>query len=104
MKVEDFLSLIKRTDDFEFVDYNTFGKYYFIPNDSLIGNQTGYQWHLDRINAYAAWNITTGNPSIKVAVLDSGVDSCHFDLHYGLDNIVEMTIGDQKYTTKISKK
>ena len=92
MKVENFLSLTERTDDFEFVDYNTYGKYFFTPNDSLIGNSAGCQWYLDNINAYDAWNITKGNPSVKVAVLDSGVDSCHYDLHYGLDNYTHLDI------------
>lgn len=92
MMVEDYLSSIERLDAFEFVDYNTYGKYFFTPNDSLIGNQTGYQWYLDRIKAYEAWDITTGDPSIKVAVLDSGVDSCHYDLHYGLDNYTHLDI------------
>ena len=92
MKVENFLSLIERTDYFEFVDYNTYGKYLFTPNDSLIGNAAGCQWYLANINAYEAWNITKGNSTIKVAVLDSGVDSCHYDLHYGIDNYTHLDI------------
>lgn len=38
------------------------------------------QWHLDLIGAPAAWDITTGNVSIRVAVLDTGVDALHPDL------------------------
>lgn len=91
-RVEDYLSLLKSLGVFEFVDYNTYGKYFFTPNDSLIGNQTGCQWYLDRIKAYEAWDITTGDPSIKVAVLDSGVDSCHYDLHYGTDYYTHLDI------------
>ena len=90
--VEDYLSLIESTGDFEFVDYNTYGRYFFTPNDSLIGNQTGHQWYLDRINAYNAWDITKGQPFVKVAVFDCGVDSCHYDLHYGLDNYTHLDI------------
>lgn len=93
MMVEDYVSLIVGTGDFEYVDYNTYGKYFFTPNDSLIGNGTGFQWYLDRINAYDAWNITTGNSSIKVAVLDSGVD-CHSDIHYGSDNYTNLDLPD----------
>lgn len=32
-----------------------------------------YQWFHDMIKTYAAWGVTTGKASIKVAVLDSGV-------------------------------
>jgi subtilisin family serine protease len=35
------------------------------------------QWHLDRIRAPWAWNLTTGDPSVKIAVLDSGLDGEH---------------------------
>ena len=63
-----------------------------IPNDEYFPNQ----WHLNNtgqsggtpgadINAPAAWEITTGNPNIVVAVLDEGVDTDHPDL---IDNIV----------------
>lgn len=92
MRVEDYVSIIERTDDFEYVDYNTYGKYFFTPNDSLIGNGTGCQWYLDKIYAYNAWNITKGSSSVKVAVLDTGVDSCHYDLHYGSDNYTHLDI------------
>jgi thermitase len=43
------------------------------PNDPMIGNQ----WNLRRINAPAAWDVTTGSYSIKVALVDSGIDSSH---------------------------
>ncbi|OGL94110.1 hypothetical protein A2239_02615 [Candidatus Uhrbacteria bacterium RIFOXYA2_FULL_40_9] len=47
-----------------------------VPNDFFLGSQ----WYLDRISVYDAWDITTGSPSLIVAVLDSGVDLDHPDL------------------------
>ena len=88
IRVEDFVSHLKSTGDYEFVDYNSFGSYLFSVNDNLIDDQ----WYLDRIEANNAWNITTGSSLIKVAVLDSGVDSCHYDLHYGSDNYTHLDI------------
>jgi uncharacterized delta-60 repeat protein len=63
-----------------------------IPNDTYFANQ----WHLNNtgqsggtagadINAPEAWEITTGDPNIIVAVLDQGVDTNHPDL---VNNIV----------------
>ncbi len=50
------------------------------PNDPLFSEQ----WYLDRISAEEAWEYSTGDETINVAVLDSGVDYVHADL---LDNI-----------------
>ncbi len=38
------------------------------------------QWGLTKIQAPQAWNITHGSPTIKIAILDSGIDSAHPDL------------------------
>lgn len=36
-----------------------------------------YQWYLSKINAFGAWDVTTGSPDIKVAIIDSGLDYTH---------------------------
>ena len=46
------------------------------PNDP----EYGKQWHLPKIGAPAAWETTSGNPSVIVAVLDNGFDLTHPDL------------------------
>ncbi len=46
------------------------------PNDPSFANQ----WYLPQISAPQAWSISTGSPSIVVAVIDSGVDGTHPDL------------------------
>lgn len=38
------------------------------------------QWHLPRIGAERAWEVSRGAPEITVAVVDTGVDSSHPDL------------------------
>ena len=61
-----------------------------IPND-LCGEFWQMQWHLHNtgqsggtpdadINAPEAWDITTGDPNIVIAILDTGVDLNHPDL------------------------
>jgi len=45
------------------------------PNDEFFGRQ----WHLRRIGAQAAWQVSKGK-GITIAVLDTGVDRRHLDL------------------------
>ena len=48
----------------------------FTPNDSLYEQQ----WSLRKINAPEAWNITKGDTTIVIAIVDSGVEWTHPDL------------------------
>ncbi|HVH46283.1 MAG TPA: S8 family serine peptidase, partial [Labilithrix sp.] len=43
--------------------------------------ETDEQWHLAQIRAFEAWKVTRGKPSIRVAVLDDGIDVAHDELH-----------------------
>lgn len=56
-----------------------------------------YQWHHDAIHTYKAWSYTTGDPRIKVAVIDTGVSShtgefdgrlTQIDVGFGLEPIM----------------
>ena len=47
-----------------------------IPNDPLYGNQ----WHHAKMQSPAAWDLVTGDGSVTVAVIDTGVQSSHPDL------------------------
>jgi subtilisin family serine protease len=46
------------------------------PNDPLYSQQ----WGLAKINAPAAWDVTTGSSNVVIAVIDSGLDTNHPDL------------------------
>jgi hypothetical protein len=48
-----------------------------------------FQWDDDRMNVQSAWRRTTGDRSIAVAVLDTGVDADHRELH----GIVDKRLG-----------
>lgn len=50
-------------------------EYYIEAFDLVEG--TGVQWAFDNINAEAAWEITTGDPNVIVAIIDSGVQVDH---------------------------
>lgn len=47
-----------------------------IPNDSYYG----LEWHLPKVSAPGAWDMTTGAGGVTIAILDSGVDASHPDL------------------------
>jgi hypothetical protein len=47
------------------------------PNDDLYER---YQWNLRRIHAAEGWRLTTGSPTVTVAVLDTGISLTHPEL------------------------
>jgi subtilisin family serine protease len=51
------------------------------PNDPSFGSQ----WNLSLIGAQTAWNASTGSGSVKVGIVDTGVDLAHPDLQSNLD-------------------
>ncbi len=79
----------------EYVELNYVFKTQLIPNDPYyldsypnnVGNRDpnwnptyDYQWNLKKINMERAWDITTGNENVIIAIIDTGVDCTHFEL------------------------
>ncbi len=60
----------------EYIQESLIYKIDFIPNDTLAARQ----WALTKIDAYNAWNITTGDTSIIIGIIDTGIDFLHPDL------------------------
>jgi subtilisin family serine protease len=79
--VEEFAAILSRDDSIEEIIISTFGEYHFIPNDTYRTSQ----WYLPTINAFNAWDITTGSPDVIIAILDSGTEWTHSDLGLGAD-------------------
>ena len=83
----EFVIRLQETGMFDFAEVNTVGEYIIIPNDPQFNDQwglnnegqTGGTVDAD-IDAPDAWDFTTGDPDVVVAVLDSGVDIDHEDL------------------------
>lgn len=65
----------------EYAEPNILGESLDTPNDPSMLNFTDYKgaWHLYKIAAPAAWDISKGSSSVVVAVIDSGIDSSHED-------------------------
>ncbi len=47
-----------------------------VPNDPSVASQ----WHLAKIKAYQAWDITQGDTNIVVGMVDTGIELTHGDL------------------------
>jgi thermitase len=67
---------LSRHSDVEFVERNYILPPVRSPNDPYYP----VQWHLPRISAPSAWDVSVGDPGVIVAILDSGVDPSHPDL------------------------
>ncbi len=58
--------------DVEYAEPDRWLKPAFVPNDDFINAQTYLGNGAAAINAFGAWDITTGSPNVVVAVLDTG--------------------------------
>ena len=77
-----FLETLEDDNNVTEIIIATFSTYLSLnSNDPYVSNQ----WYLNTINAYNAWDITTGDSNIIVAILDSGVEWEHDDLGAGND-------------------
>lgn len=54
----------------------------FTPNDPLLVRQ----WYLDRVRAFTGWPRMPVFASVKVAIVDSGIDAAHPDLKDAIDS------------------
>lgn len=74
-------NLPNQIDDIDFyvVEMEIFGYGQYQPNDKAF-NYPEYVWYFSPIQAYEAWDMTKGNPEIKVAVVDSYFELSHPDL------------------------
>src|SRR5581483_7920674 len=60
----------------EYVQANFMASVALVPNDPSYPSE----WHLPKISAPQAWDLTTGSPSTIVAVIDTGIQYNHPDL------------------------
>ena len=67
-RVKDVVELLEQDHRIQFAEPNYLVKGQAVSNDPY----TGYQWNLDQINAWEAWDIADGTGAV-VAVLDTGV-------------------------------
>ncbi|TFH65051.1 MAG: PKD domain-containing protein [Candidatus Zixiibacteriota bacterium] len=67
--VEEMVAAFNARSDVEYAEPNYIAHAFMTPNDPYYS----YQWHMPLINMPAAWDQSTGIPSVIVAVVDCGV-------------------------------
>ena len=82
--IEGIKILDKRRDVFSAEPSYMNGQCNALPNDSRIG----YQWAIDKIQLDDAWDIETGANTVKVGIIDTGIDSSHPELSGRLDTVL----------------
>lgn len=103
-KLEDKIKELKNDPSVEYVSYEYKYQAFLTPNDPSYK----LQWGLPKIKADKAWDISIGNNSVIVAVVDTGVDSDHPDLANNIIsgyNVIDGTIkaeDDQGHGTHVA--
>jgi len=78
-KIDDLIRELNSLKELEYVEKIPLNRTFLTPDD-LGQNSTNGQWGLHRIQAQDAWDVTTGNSNIVVAVVDDAVNTNHYDL------------------------
>jgi serine protease len=81
---KQLVEIYSRESDVEYAELNYYAYAHFEPNDPFYS----FQWHFNDINAginiESAWDITTGDPNVIVAVVDTGVAYEDYGGRFGL--------------------
>ncbi len=80
-KVYDLIKVLEQNPDVEYAEQVPIMKTTFTPNDLGPNTTTNTGvWHLYRINAQQAWDLSQGSSAIKIAIVDDAVLVTHQDL------------------------
>ncbi len=74
--VTSAVALLSANPDIEYAEPNWLVYATAVPNDPL----EPVQWAWEKIQAYEAWDLETGDASVVVSMIDSGIDTDHEDL------------------------
>ena len=74
--IEKAINAVLSTGVVEYAEPHYLPKVLFTPDDPLISSQ----YHLAKIKAYQAWDVTHGDTNIVIGIVDTGTDFTHADL------------------------
>jgi len=75
-QADAFQQAMKESPLVRYVEANGIVRATIVPNDPKYGSQ----WSLPKIQAPQAWDINTGSSSVRVGVIDTGIDYTHQDI------------------------
>jgi thermitase len=77
---QEMIDKLLARGDVEFATVNNYVQATVIPNDTYYYyNADINQWALPKIEAPAAWDISTGSSDVIIGVVDSGLDTAHIE-------------------------
>ncbi|MBD3290260.1 S8 family serine peptidase, partial [candidate division KSB1 bacterium] len=75
-KIDRLLDILENDPAVEYAQRNHIFRVHTQPNDPLYSEQ----WYLQKISVEQAWSTETGDSSVLVAIIDTGIDYLHEDL------------------------
>ena len=73
---QTFLDKILKEPQIEYAELNSYVHAFYLPNDP----KWDKQWGPQRIGCQDSWDVEIGQKSVKIAIVDTGVDYTHEDL------------------------
>ncbi len=77
-KNRELIAALQTIESIEYAEPKPLHRHFLSPNDTYYN--TTNQWHLFKIQAAQAWDISTGSASVVVAVCDNAIYTSHPDL------------------------
>ena len=80
-KVDELVADLKSISFIEYAEKKELHVSFLTPNDLGANSTSGTGvWHLYRMNAQQAWDLSTGSSAVKVAITDDAILTTHVDL------------------------
>ena len=98
--IDDFIAKLSSKKELEYVEKAPFYRVSYVPNDPDYSTAAN-NWHLKKIWADTAWNISKGDTNIVVAVIDNAIFVNHPDLVGKIHSAIDLADGDNNPTPPV---